>query len=114
MLGLPRIAQGAHSSTGPRRLASHRADRCRGLLPAAISGDASATFGDDALALLGDPQGAIRTPWRGPAPLWRRGRPGHTVVKAKPYGRLAAGLDNGSLVRGREPRPNKRHRVIAR
>jgi hypothetical protein len=32
----------------------------------------------------------------GPTPLWRRGSPGTAVVKAKPSGRLAAGLDNGS------------------
>ena len=87
-----------------------------GLLPAAISRDASATFGDDALALLGDLtlKGQLG-PLRGvPLHMWRRGRPGHAVVKAKPYGRLAAGLDNGSVVHGREPLPNKRRRAIAR
>jgi hypothetical protein len=43
---------------------------------------------------------AIRTPERGPTPLWRRGSPGDVVVKAKPYGRPTAGLDNGSVKAG--------------
>ena len=59
-------------------------------------------------------KGAIRTPWQGSRSIVARGRPGHAVVKAKPYGRPAAGLDNGSVVRRREPLPNKRHRAIAR
>ena len=59
-------------------------------------------------------KGAIRTPWQGSRSIVAPRSSWPAVVKAKPYGRLAAGLDNGSVVHGREPLPNKRRRAIAR